>query len=72
LVPLLYSHHRWKEFTHFYRKNNVHIEQSGISKTIKDILIDRWDRNTVYIKNLAELAARPDIQDKSAIFYPIP
>ena len=53
----------------FYNRN---IDQSGISKTIKDILIDRRDRNKGYIKNLTELAARPDIQEKSAIFYPIP
>jgi hypothetical protein len=48
------------------------IEQSDVSYAVKAILTRCCKKNEEYIKCIDRLAARPDITEKSSIFYPLP
>ena len=52
----------------FYKKQN---EQNDISKTIKDRLIECWNKNESYIQCIDQLIACSGIAEKSSIFYPV-
>jgi len=45
------------------------LNRNEVSKTIKTILIRCRDKNMDYIQRIDELTKRPDITEKSAIFY---
>jgi len=48
------------------------IEQGDASHSVKEILTGCRKKNEDYIQCIDKLSARPDISEKSSIFYPVP
>ena len=48
------------------------MNRADIGKTIKTILAGCLAKNLEYVQCIDDLAARPDLMEKSSIFYPIP
>jgi len=67
LLPKLYQ--SCTEKITFYKEQ---IRSSSVSKNLKTILTECLGKNEGYIKKFDELSERPDIVEKSSIFYPVP